>query len=169
MLHSLTSLIIGFATLCFLVGASIAMKADSAVLYDNPERMISFDELQYLNSEKLLEILKETSLLTIVKDLDNPLVGYDETIKNWPKKDDITYLLSLADSKEECGVIWYVGFSVYPNPGEEKTTIGATAIYLLDAIRRKEFILRPSYYYPENKEEILNWARKEEKSLENEK
>ncbi len=133
--------------------------------YEFPVRMLSFEELKALNSEEFIEKMKQTSLLYVVEDVkDWGSTSQERVVKNWPKEEDIPYLLSIVGSKEECGRIYHTILSVKPEPGEEKTTVGKAALWLLSDIKKGEFNTLLAWGDGElPSEEVLVWAREKVK------
>ncbi|MCB9975386.1 MAG: hypothetical protein H6856_07110 [Rhodospirillales bacterium] len=111
------------------------------------------DEILRMTAREIIEELKKTDILTLCSREQG-----DFMIQNWPKREDIPYLLSVSESKERSGVFYWCYFSFIPF--DESSTVGDTALLLLNAIKSGGFDMRylPK---PEKPEELLVWARGE--------
>ena len=74
----------------------------------------------------------------------------------------------MVNNTQKTGVFTWCGWSVIPIESEAVSTVGDTALLLLNAIKLEQFLfsIMPK---PENPEEIIAWARAESAKMEQEK
>ncbi len=130
------------------------------------EGNIKKEELVKLSASEAIEMLKRVSLLTVCKDYESDYWG--PYAKNWPRREDINYLLSAVNNTQKIGVFTWCGWSVIPIESEAVSTVGDTALLLLNAIKLEQFLFS-DMPKPENPEEIIAWARAEAAMMEQEK
>ncbi|MBK9585636.1 MAG: hypothetical protein KA099_01620 [Alphaproteobacteria bacterium] len=128
-------------------------------------REISVAELRQMSAQEYMKMMYWTSDLT-----------FFSVLEDWPRKEDIPYILSLVESQGYTGTAYCkcsnsfkrISISIYPPFGIYGTTESIAALNLLKAIKEEKF---EGYYqyFRDDKDEIIAWARAEAAKLQQEK
>ncbi|MBK9586804.1 MAG: hypothetical protein KA099_06885 [Alphaproteobacteria bacterium] len=132
---------------------------------------VSVRELIHMNSSEFIEVLKKNRLVYIsepIRDTTDKkyrVVGRG-FLENWPDREDIPYLLSVTGSMEICGALedpWSMYSTRYWKTFKSVNTV---SIILLKAIKEGKFDIYSELEMPEDKEEIIAWAKAEAAKIE---
>ena len=124
-------------------------------------RTVKTDELLVMSAKDVLDEMKHTNLFTVCTPSGSEITQVD-----WPKKEDIPYLLSVVESKEPAGIFFSCHRSVWPAEEDTISAVGDAALVLLNARMNGGYsVVQYSYVIPENKDEIIAWARAEMKEM----
>lgn len=122
-------------------------------------KKISTDELRQISVQEYMDMMSGVSLLIID--------GKEPEMQGWPRSEDLPYLLTRIHSYYYSGEpIWefsYIARSI--TQYHYGTTEEIAAVNLLKAIKEGKF----KFHYdsdPEDKDEILAWARAEAAKME---
>ncbi len=110
-----------------------------------------------MDAQDYMQLMSQTSVLLYTDERD---------IEGWPRKADLPYLLSRVDSWSYSGTVSnqsrYIARSFLQPYG---TTEGTAALHLLKAIKDGQFRGYGRKDYPDEKDEILAWARAEAEKM----
>lgn len=117
-------------------------------------------KIEEMNAEDFINMMKMYRIVYILPDKPFSEEGMGRYLKNWPKKSDIPYLLSVINDQELCGVLGDVWSSQSIPRYKARNTVGSMALHLLKGVKEEAF-----YHYPlnspiseEERHSIINWA-----------
>jgi hypothetical protein len=151
----------------FVSAASYVSHADDFQVKNDERTSIFADEVKKGTSEDFINLMKEYRIVDIL----GRQGGDTPYIYNWPKKSDISHLLSIINNKDTCGVLGNP-WSAYLIPrAETLRSCDFVALDLLGAIKEGRFRHLPppvtsNYTLKEEiteqeKQQLLKWAQEE--------
>lgn len=125
--------------------------------YNLKELSVRGDALVQKSAQEVITEMQTVSLYTVCSG--------SMLIEDWPRAEDVVFLLSVVDSQEKSGVFFSCYRSIRPKESETFSTVGQTALILLGAIRDKSLDLRNLPVTVQDREEIIAWARAEAEKM----
>jgi hypothetical protein len=121
------------------------------VLYGGSLRVHQFETM---SADEYVALMRRTTLVTV-----------PDQVEGWPVREDIPYLLSLADSRNYAGSAVSEHTNTWFQTLPYESTEGITAVILLKAIKEGVFHPYMTAEYPPDKDEIIAWARAEAEKM----
>ena len=116
---------------------------------------LSRKQVASMTSREFLEVLKQHTTV-FVGDRVSDKFWPQANIKNWPDRNEISFLLSQANSEEPCAKL---DVHEFPTISYKFTTVGKQAVALLYAIKRGEFDI--GIPQEESDSDIIEWAKRQ--------
>ncbi|MCB0523246.1 MAG: hypothetical protein H6858_04855 [Rhodospirillales bacterium] len=136
------------------------------------EKTINVKELVNMDAREFVDIIRNNRL-THIESLGGG-EGVDERyrlyrfhfIKNWPRREDIPYLLSLVNSNDRCGALENIYSAFHLKVSQTNRKVSDLSVILLSAIKNGEFHIHSDIGPLEDREGIISWAKAEASKLE---